>query len=105
MVVKGRGCSLARLNNRSRTMIASSFRILSALNAIGLPLLPSGKVEGGWPSPIPEPVRETYLGVVFAGTRHLQTASREAASIRENFAAARAARITSLGEIPLVVLS
>jgi pimeloyl-ACP methyl ester carboxylesterase len=97
--------ALPRLSNRSYKMIAWSFRLLRALNAIGIPLLPSGKAEGPWPTPIPEPVRETYLGVTFSGTRHFETASKEAASIRENFAAARAARITGLGEMPLVVLS
>jgi pimeloyl-ACP methyl ester carboxylesterase len=86
-------------------MTAWVFRLLRVLNSIGLPLLPSGKVEGGWPSPIPEPVREMYLGVAFSGTRHFQAASKEAASVQGNFAAARAAESTSLGDVPLVVLS
>jgi pimeloyl-ACP methyl ester carboxylesterase len=96
--------ALAKQASLSYTMMPWMFRLLRALNAIGLPLFPSGKVEGGWPSPIPEPVREIYLGVIFAGTRHFRAASQESASIRNSFAAARAAQRAGLGEMPLAVL-
>ena len=97
--------AVTKLNNRSYRMIAWSFRLLRLLNSIGLPLLPSGAAEGPWPSPIPESVREQYLGVAFSGTRHFETAAKESASIQANFATARAAQVTSLCDIPLVVLS
>ena len=75
------------------------------LNSVGLLALLPGGTNRVWPSPIPEKVRETYLGVVLSDTRHFETASRETAAIRENLAAARAAQIATLGDIPLVVLS
>jgi pimeloyl-ACP methyl ester carboxylesterase len=97
--------AVVKLRNRGYGTMAFSLRLLKALNAIGLPLLPSGKAEGGWPSPIPEAVRETYLGVIFSDTRHFEAASQETASIGASFAAARSASATDLGDMPLVVLS
>ena len=86
-------------------VMAWLFRLLQMLNSIGLLALIPNKVSGIWPNPIPKETREAYIGVVCSSTRWFETARKEAATSWENIAAARAAQITTLGDIPLIVLS
>jgi pimeloyl-ACP methyl ester carboxylesterase len=97
--------SLRRIGRRSQKMMAWGIRLLGRLNSIGLLALLAGKGRGAWPTPIPDQVREAYLGVIYADTKFFETCLEETASVEENLAAVAAAKIETLGDIPLVVLS
>jgi len=97
--------SLQRLQQQSLTMMAGVMRLLKMLNSVGLLALFADKIGKTWPTPIPDPVREAYLGSVCSDTRFFETAIDESVSVGENLAAVRAARIDTLGNLPLVVLS
>jgi pimeloyl-ACP methyl ester carboxylesterase len=97
--------SLIKMNKRAFRIMGWGFRFLQMLNAIGLlALIPDG-VDRMWFNPIPKGSRETFIGVVCSDTRFFEAARQEVANAWGNLAEARAARITTLGEIPLVVLS
>jgi len=86
-------------------MMAGVMRLLKVLNSIGLLALFADKLGRKWPTPIPGPGRAAYLGVVCSDTRFFETAIDESVSVGENLAAVRAARVDTLGHLPLVVLS
>jgi len=97
--------SLQRLQQQSLTMMARVMRLLKMLNSVGFLALLADKLGRTWPTPIPDPVRAAYLGVACSDTRFFETAIDESVSVEENLAAVRAARIDTLGHLPLVVLS
>jgi pimeloyl-ACP methyl ester carboxylesterase len=97
--------SLVKLNKRAFTVMGCGFRFLQMLCSIGLLALVPDWVSRIWFNPIPEETRETYIGVACSGPRWLEAARRKAANVWGNLAEARAAQITALGKIPLVVLS
>jgi len=97
--------SLQRMQQQSLTMMAGVMRLLKVLNSIGLLALFADKLGRKWPTPIPGPGRAAYLGVVCSDTRFFETAIDESVSVGENLAAVRAARVDTLGHLPLVVLS
>ncbi len=49
--------------------------------------------------------RETYIGVVCSDTRSFEAVRQEVATAWVNLAQARAARLITLGDMPLIVLS
>jgi hypothetical protein len=55
--------------------------------------------------PMPEAVVEQYKGVILSDTRYFATVAEQYAHLDGNMAEAREMGITSLGGIPLVVLS
>jgi len=97
--------SLQRLQQQSLTMMAGVMRLLKTLNSMGLLALFADKIGRTWPTPIPDKVREAYLGVACSDTRFFEAAIDESVSVGENLVAVRAARIDTLGNLPLVVLS
>jgi pimeloyl-ACP methyl ester carboxylesterase len=97
--------SVVQIGRRSQKMMAWLLRLLGWLNSMGLLALFAGEGHGAWPTPIPDPVRTQYLGVIYAGTKFFETSIKEAAAVQGNLAAVRAAKISTLGDIPLVVLS
>jgi len=97
--------SLQRMQQQSLTMMAGVMRLLKVLNSIGFLALFANKLGRKWPTPIPGPGRAAYLGVVCSDTRFFETAIDESVSVGENLAAVRAARVDTLGHLPLVVLS
>lgn len=97
--------SVRRLNQLSYKMMGRVMRLLKTLNSTGLLALFAGPAGRAWATPIPQEVRSTYLGVAFSDTKYFETATQETAALEENFAAVRAAKIETIGNIPLVVLS
>ncbi len=97
--------SIRRLNQQSYKMMGRVMGLLKTLNSAGLLALFPGTAGRAWPTPIPQEVRSTYLGVACSDTKYFETAAQETAALEENFAAVAAAKIDSLGDIPLIVLS
>ena len=96
--------SIVKMQRISNKMMPLVFGLFQALNSIGLLALLAER-KGIWPVPIPPEGRDAYMSVVFSGTRHLDTASRETLSLQESFAAVRDRQLGSLGDIPLTVIS
>jgi pimeloyl-ACP methyl ester carboxylesterase len=97
--------TLTKLTRRGQRFKMLFFGFLRALNSVGLLALAPGWVSRMWFGQIPAEVRETYIGVICSNTRWLRAVGQEAAYTWENLAAAKAARTTPLGGLPLEVLS
>jgi pimeloyl-ACP methyl ester carboxylesterase len=96
--------AIARLNQRGRRQTVWLLGLMRRLNAIGLLATISRRYSARLLSTIPEQVREMSLAVVLSD-RFFNTVAEETLSVEENYAAVRAAQITSLGEMPLIVLT
>lgn len=96
--------AIARRNQRGRKQMAWVLGLMARLNSIGIlaPILK--RYSGQLLSSIPEVVRELGLAVVLSD-KFLKTVAAETIAVEENYAAVRAAHITTLGEMPLIVLT
>lgn len=97
--------SLVKMGKRGHRLMGCGFWFLQMLNSIGLLALFPDQVNRLWFGSIPEKARETYIGIVCSDTRSFEAAGQEVATSWANLAEARAARLTTLGDIPLVVLT
>jgi pimeloyl-ACP methyl ester carboxylesterase len=97
--------SVVKLGRRGSTVMGCSLRFLQMLSSIGLLALVPDTVSRLWFGPIPEGVRDTFIGVACSDTRWFEAARQETLSAWGNLAEARAAQISTLGDIPLIVLS
>jgi pimeloyl-ACP methyl ester carboxylesterase len=96
--------SIARQNQRGRQQTVRLLGLMRPLNRMGLlaPLLK--RFSANLLGTIPERVREAGLAVALSD-KFFTTVAEETMSLEENYAAARAAEITTLGDIPLIVLT
>ena len=97
--------SIQRVQRQSQKMMVFGMRLYGKLNAIGLLALLAERGSIKWPTPLPENVREAYVELACSGSKTFEAIADETAAVAENCAAVAAARITTLGDIPLVVLS
>jgi pimeloyl-ACP methyl ester carboxylesterase len=97
--------SLQRMQRQSEKMMAVAMRLLALLNSSGILAVLAEMGRMPWPMPLPQQARAAYLARVCSGGRYLATATEESMAAAGNLAAGRAAKITTLGDIPLVVLS
>jgi pimeloyl-ACP methyl ester carboxylesterase len=97
--------ALQRMQQQSQQMMVFGMRLFGKLNAIGLLAL---LAEGGriaWPMPLPANVREAYMGLACSGSKSFEAIADETAAVEANLATVAATKITTLGDIPLVVLA
>jgi pimeloyl-ACP methyl ester carboxylesterase len=85
--------------------LVSGLRLPKLLNSIGLLALSPENYPSQFLPPLPQATQETYKAVILSDTRFFETLTEETAAIGESFAAVRAAQITTLGDIPLIVLT
>ncbi len=97
--------SLQRVQRQSQKMMVFGMRLFAKLNAIGLLALLAERGNIKWPTPLPANVREAYVGLACSGAKSFEAIADETAAAEGNMAAVAAARIATLGDIPLVVLS
>jgi pimeloyl-ACP methyl ester carboxylesterase len=97
--------TLTRLNQKSRKATGSFFRLLQAAAASGLPALLPKLLPQQALATVPKEAHQAYSSFFLSGPKHYEAVIRETSSVEENYAALRAARITSLGDIVLIVLS
>ncbi|MFN2224751.1 MAG: alpha/beta fold hydrolase [Anaerolineae bacterium] len=95
---------ITRRNQKGRQQMVQLLGLVRRLNSIGLltPILAGNadRLLGA----IPEEARESSLAVALSD-RFLETTIEETKALDEHFAEVRAAQITTLGEIPLIVLT
>jgi pimeloyl-ACP methyl ester carboxylesterase len=96
--------AIARQNQRGRQQTARVLGLMRPLNRIGLLAPVLKRFSGSLLGSIPEGVREAGLAVALSD-KFFTTVAEETISLEENYASARAAKITTLGEIPLIVLT
>ncbi|MFN2291255.1 MAG: alpha/beta fold hydrolase [Anaerolineae bacterium] len=96
--------SIARLNRRARNQTVRLLGLMGRLNRTGFLAPFLKRYAGRFLGTIPERVREMGLAVVLSDG-FFRTVAEETRSLEEHFAAVRAAKIRSLGDIPLVVLT
>jgi pimeloyl-ACP methyl ester carboxylesterase len=77
------------------------FRIFASMNSFGLLALSPENIPNRG---LPDGALAQYRAIL-ATTRYFETASAETEALGQSFAEVRAARITSLGNLPLIVLS
>jgi pimeloyl-ACP methyl ester carboxylesterase len=97
--------SIVKMGKRANVLMGCGFYFFQILNSIGLLALVPDMVSRMWFGPIPKEARETYIGVACSDTRWFETQRQEVTSAWDSLAEARAAQITALGDIPLIVLS
>jgi pimeloyl-ACP methyl ester carboxylesterase len=85
--------------------IVSGLRLPKLLNSIGLLALSPAKYPSEALPALPQATQEIYKAVILSDTRYFEAAAEEYASVNESAAQIRAAQITTLGDIPLVVLT
>ncbi|MFC2031595.1 alpha/beta fold hydrolase [Chloroflexota bacterium] len=96
--------SITRLNQSARKQTVRLMALVRRLNVSGILTPALRRYSGALLSTVPERVREAGLAVALSG-RFLKTVIEETESMEEHYAAVRAARITTLGEMPLTVLT
>ena len=97
--------AIRRLRPRADKMTAWFLRLGQMTAATGAFALAPKLYPRQFLSSVPEEARETYLGIISADAKCLETIREEYGAYQHHFAAVRAAHITSLGGIPLIVLS
>jgi pimeloyl-ACP methyl ester carboxylesterase len=97
--------AVRRLQPKADKMMSGILRLMQTVAASGLLALAPRLYPRQALSMVPEEARETYRGVMSAGAKGLAAIREEYATYQNHFAAVRAAHLTSLGDIPLIVLS
>ena len=97
--------AVRRLQPRADKMMSRVLGLMQTAVATGLFALAPRLYPRQALSMVPEETRETYRGVMSADAKGLAAIREEYGAYQDHFAAVRAAHITSLGDIPLIVLS
>jgi pimeloyl-ACP methyl ester carboxylesterase len=97
--------SLTKTNKRAMQLAGCSFPLFQMMSSIGLSALVPDAVGRVWPSPIPEGARGAYQAMAASDGHWFGTMRKELTAMWGNLAAARAMQLSSLGDMPLVVLS
>jgi pimeloyl-ACP methyl ester carboxylesterase len=88
-----------------RQLAGCSLPFFQMMSSFGLFALVPDTVGRVWPSPVPEGARGAYQAMAASDGRWFGTMGKELTAMWGNLAAARATQLTSLGDMPLVVLS
>jgi pimeloyl-ACP methyl ester carboxylesterase len=97
--------AVKRLQPKSVKMMNGILRLMQATIATGLFALMPRLYPRQALTMVPEEARETYRGIMSADAKCVAAIREEYATYDDHFAAVRAAHITSVGDIPLMVLS
>jgi pimeloyl-ACP methyl ester carboxylesterase len=97
--------AIMRLQRRADKLMNGMLRLMQLVIATGVLALAPKLFPRQMLSMVAEEDRDAFLGVVSADTKCLEAMREEIATAADHFAAVRAAQITTLGDIPLIVLS
>jgi pimeloyl-ACP methyl ester carboxylesterase len=97
--------ALLRLSRRADKLMSGVLRVMQLLIASGVLALAPKLFPRQMLIMAVEEDKDAFRGVVSADAKNLLTMQEEMAVANDHFAAVRAAHITSLGDIPLIVLS
>jgi pimeloyl-ACP methyl ester carboxylesterase len=85
--------------------VVSACRLPKLLNSIGLLAMSPEDYPDEYLPPLPEATKEVLKGVILSDTRYFEALGEEWASIEGTMAEVRAMQLTTLEDIPLVVLT
>ncbi len=97
--------SVVSTSKRMMKLMGCAFPLFQMLSSTGIFALAPGIADRLWPNPIPDGAREAYTGLAASGRRWFQTMGQETTAMWSNLPAARAMQLSTLGDVPLVVLS
>jgi pimeloyl-ACP methyl ester carboxylesterase len=97
--------AFAEADQRFMAQMAQSLLVPRVLNSIGILASSPQDYPDQYLPQLPEATKAVYKGVILSGTRYFETVAEHYASWEANTAEARAMQITTLGDIPLVVLT
>jgi pimeloyl-ACP methyl ester carboxylesterase len=97
--------AFSELNRKARAQMAQFLMVPRLVNSLGLLAMYPEDYPGAYLPPLPEAVEGTYKGVILSDTRYFAAVAEQYYHVEDNFAEMREMHITTLGDIPLVVLS
>jgi pimeloyl-ACP methyl ester carboxylesterase len=97
--------ALKKMNKRAMQLVGCFFPLFQMMSSIGLFAWVPDAVGRVWPSPFPESARGAYQAMAASDGRWFGTMGKELTAMWGNLAAARAMQLSTLGDMPLVVLS
>jgi pimeloyl-ACP methyl ester carboxylesterase len=97
--------AFAKVSVQSRTQMARLLGLVQAANSLGIFAMSPQSYPDAYIPPMPEATREVYKGVVLSYGSFFAAVAEQYAHVEDNLAEIREMHITTLGDIPLVVLS
>jgi len=97
--------AFSQANAQVRAQMQQFLMVPRLVNSLGLLASSPQDYPDEYLPPIPSGVKETYKGVILSDTRYFSTVAEQYAQLDGNMAEVRETGITTLGDIPLVVLS
>lgn len=95
----------AKVMKQARAQMAQLMVVPQATNALGLLAMYPQYYPDAYLLPMPEDAKEVYKGVILSDTSYFAAVAEQYAQVDDNMAEVREMNITTLGDIPLVVLS
>jgi pimeloyl-ACP methyl ester carboxylesterase len=97
--------SFTKANHRVQSQMAQFLTLPRLVNSLGLMAMSPEEYPEEFLPPMPEAIKDEYKGVILSDTRYFATVAEQYAKLDGNMAEVREMDITTLGDIPLVVLS
>jgi pimeloyl-ACP methyl ester carboxylesterase len=97
--------AIIRLAQRADKLMNGILRLMQLVIAAGVLALAPKLFPRQMLSKVTEEDRDAFRGIVLADTKNLAAMREEIVTAADHFGAVRAAQITTLGDIPLIVLS
>ncbi|HUV89864.1 MAG TPA: alpha/beta hydrolase [Anaerolineae bacterium] len=97
--------AFAKVSQQGRAQMAQLLGLVQAANSLGIMAMSPQSYPDAYLPPMPEATREVYKGVVLSHGSFFAAVAEQHAHAEDNLAEIREMNITTLGDIPLVVLS
>ena len=97
--------AFAQLNEQVMAQTAQFLLVPQLANSLGILAMSPQDYPDAYLPPLSDSAKEVYKGVVLSDTRYFAAVAEQYAHVDDNFAEVRDMHITTLGDIPLVVLS
>jgi pimeloyl-ACP methyl ester carboxylesterase len=97
--------AFADVNAQVRAQMAQFLLVPQLVNSLGILAMSPQDYPDMYLPPLSEATQEIYKGVILSDTRYFATVAEQYAHLEDNYAELRDMHITTLGDIPLVVLS
>jgi len=97
--------AFAKVSEQGRTQMAQLLGLVQAANSLGIIAMSPQSYPDAYLPPMPEATRKVYKGVVLSHGSFFAAVAEQHAHAEDNLAEIRDMHITTLGDIPLVVLS
>jgi pimeloyl-ACP methyl ester carboxylesterase len=97
--------AFAKVSEQARTQMAQLLLLPQVANSLGILAMYPQYYPSAYMLPMSEAVKEVYKGVILSDTSYFAAVAEQYAHVEDNLAEIRDMHVTTLGDIPLVVLS